>query len=453
MRKLIYKILFCTYLILVVNVSSVFAQCTPASPGATACSGCTAASGDVITTTRCYSGSGTFATYTINAGGLLRVCGTLTITSLSMGTGTAGNLSQIVVESGGNLTITSALTMNDYVRITNRGTLTMNGILTIGSSNSALVTDISSARTTFNASVSLSTGVIVNRGSSIFNSAVTFNGTSTYCVEKSYTEWNQVAAWSATLAGNFIIYGGSGTNDAVINFKGTNSISAGAFSSVAANKVKLCRNGSGDNPPSNYANATYSTTSCATPVPVVLTKFNASSDVNGNSIIWQTAQEFNNSHFELEASRDGINFEKVAEIKGNGSTNTPTTYMHFDANNQVKYHPVYYRLKQVDFDGKFEYSNIIYLSNSHENASVTIFPNPLDEGTTLYATFGAQDAGFAKVNLYDLSGKLINSYSLEEIKPNGIYEIEDKNMLLPKGSYILEIITPQNVYNKVLDVK
>ena len=51
------------------------------------------------------------------------------------------------------------------------------------------------------------------------------------------------------------------------------------------------------------------------------------------------------------------------------------------------------------------------------------------------------------------SDRLINSYSLEEIKPNGIYEIEDKNMLLPKGSYILEIITPQNVYNKVLDVK
>jgi hypothetical protein len=59
----------------------------------------------------------------------------------------------------------------------------------------------------------------------------------------------------------------------------------------------------------------------------------------------------------------------------------------------------------------------------------------------------------AKVSLFDLSGKLINEYFLDNIQPNGIYAVEDKNLLLVEGSYILQIKTLQNVYNQKLEVK
>lgn len=79
---------------------------------------------------------------------------------------------------------------------------------------------------------------------------------------------------------------------------------------------------------------------------------NTSIDLN-----WITKTETNNSHFEIERSVDGIHFEKIGKIEGHGTINTEVSYIFKDRNplSNVSY----YRLKQVDFDGQFEYSDIV----------------------------------------------------------------------------------------------
>lgn len=75
----------------------------------------------------------------------------------------------------------------------------------------------------------------------------------------------------------------------------------------------------------------------------------------GDNIHWTTASEINNSHFEVQYSIDGITWEVVGLVTGNGTTNSLTDYIFYHTTNQSSY----YRLKQVDYDGASEYSDII----------------------------------------------------------------------------------------------
>jgi hypothetical protein len=157
--------------------------------------------------------------------------------------------------------------------------------------------------------------------------------------------------------------------------------------------VKICRNGVGATDLSGsgfFGSAVYSGNSCLSPLPVILTSFYAQKGEIGTDLIWSTSQEFNNDHFEIERSHDGINFEKITNVNGQGTKNSLTTYVYndIDVNRTLV---VYYRIKQVDYDGKFEYSNVIVLNGAEGNSSIEIYPNPLDEGSTLYARFGNND--------------------------------------------------------------
>ena len=75
---------------------------------------------------------------------------------------------------------------------------------------------------------------------------------------------------------------------------------------------------------------------------------------------WSTAKEWENSHFEIERSEQNIkNFKKIGQVKGMGWTDAVTEYTFEDKNLPISGGMVYYRLKQVDFDGKFEYSKVV----------------------------------------------------------------------------------------------
>ncbi|MCC6252410.1 MAG: hypothetical protein IT238_08120, partial [Bacteroidia bacterium] len=92
------------------------------------------------------------------------------------------------------------------------------------------------------------------------------------------------------------------------------------------------------------------------PLPITLLEFNAQPVIDEVSITWTTASEINNDYFNVERSKDGIHFESIAQIPGAGNSHTILNYKTMDAQ---PYEGVsYYRLKQTDFDGKFEYSTI-----------------------------------------------------------------------------------------------
>lgn len=102
---------------------------------------------------------------------------------------------------------------------------------------------------------------------------------------------------------------------------------------------------------------------CSQVLPVELLEFTGEAQAdNINLLQWTTATEINNDYFTLERSEDAINFEAIATIGGAGNSSVINHYHFFDAIGKNAPATYYYRLKQTDFDGKFEYFNIVAIS-------------------------------------------------------------------------------------------
>ena len=179
----------------------------------------------------------------------------------------------------------------------------------------------------------------------------------------------------------------------------------------------------------SYTNAcgTYFDTvfvTAAATVPVKLITFNGKANNTNSDLMWQTASEKNARLFEVHASVDGNNFKQIGEVKarGNSSSTVNYTFTHVDA--LAKNNKVYYRLKSVDLDGTFEWSNtIIVTANEANNASIDVYPNPFNndvtvslidntpatievvtlEGVNVYNATTNSNSSFANINLTQLT--------------------------------------------------
>lgn len=120
------------------------------------------------------------------------------------------------------------------------------------------------------------------------------------------------------------------------------------------------------------------------PLPVILTTFVGKANNKNADLMWQTASEKNARLFEVYASIDGKIFKEVGSIKANGNTNVTSTYNFTDVNALANNNKVYYKLKSVDVDGSFEWSNIVIVSAKQaNNNSIDIYPNPFNTNVTL----------------------------------------------------------------------
>lgn len=113
------------------------------------------------------------------------------------------------------------------------------------------------------------------------------------------------------------------------------------------------------------------------PLPVKYQNFDISRKSSVNYLQWTTASETNNEYFEVQHSTDGRQFEAVGQVKGYGNSNTERDYYfsHEVSGTAISY----YRLKQVDFDGKYEYSGIISVRSENDrwDESIAVSPNPV----------------------------------------------------------------------------
>ena len=157
------------------------------------------------------------------------------------------------------------------------------------------------------------------------------------------------------------------------------------------------------------------------PLPVELLYFYGEKSGDKVRLDWQTATEINNSHFDVEWSRDGISFQKIGEVTGAGTTNEVQFYDFFHTTPALGEN--YYRLKQVDFNEKSEYTPIVLIEfNTIRDTQWTIFPNP----ATNYLKIETSEGGM--LQLFDISGRLlvekqVSSYENIDITqlPNGTY--------------------------------
>jgi|GEM_PF-3070095 len=170
--------------------------------------------------------------------------------------------------------------------------------------------------------------------------------------------------------------------------------------------------------------------------PVELLHFDAAVK-NGNAeIAWTSAQELNNEEYIIERSIDGRAFEKVGEVGGAGTSNAPINYSYTDKN-VVQYNlpTVYYRLKQIDYNGTAAYiGNIIELQVPVQQLIVDAFPNPATDFLTL--RLGAADRTDFDVRIVNAMGHIVEARTFPEVIGEYSTTIDVSN--LPRGIYYIE---------------
>jgi hypothetical protein len=289
---------------------------------------------------------------------------TLTICSGNLTISGNYNGGTIVVREGATLNITGSANFGNNFTIINYGVLNVNTNLSLQGNNTLLINqatgvlNVQAGNTTFlNQGARLvnynhmnlgdlviqgiaRTALCMSQGSTIdvrnftnnVDNSIVSNGRSCISVENNMTLNNTLTT----------------SNDLVVCYR---------RSSSTVNTQTLAKTGS--------AQLTFNCDNCGIALPIELISFEANLNANNQvDIFWSTASEQNNDFFTIERSIDGLNWEIVATVAGAGNSTNRIDYAAYDLR------PLsgisYYRLKQTDYDGAFEYSNIVSVFNGNE---------------------------------------------------------------------------------------
>lgn len=191
--------------------------------------------------------------------------------------------------------------------------------------------------------------------------------------------------------------------------------------------------------PSNNIVLKTATLTVIPPLPVELTSFMASVKGNVIELNWKTATELNNFGFDIEKlilNENESVWNTIGFVNGNGTTSFEHSYSFIDKN--VASGRYQYRLKQIDNDGSFEYSNIIeveFNGVSKYNLSQN-FPNPFNPVTTI--EYQIPQAGMVKITLYNILGQEIRTI-INEVKEVGVHKVNIDASDLNSGVYLYKI--------------
>ena len=320
-------------------------------------------------------------------------------------------------------------------------TLNFNNYITLGSNGSDV--NINVANSNFAGEFIVNDTLVIFGDVSFENKAmeltVTSNGVLIIFGDLSMN--NQISVDSDGLivaTGTFTMSGSTGNND----YSGDGNVYAGAYGGNAESEIDNSGDGNGD---SSFLIDDLSTDGFdtieefvggggTTPLPVDLLYFTASLKDN-IELSWATATETNNDYFLIERSEDGSYFYEVGRVEGNGNTNQVVEYSYVD---QFTFAPVeYYRLKQVDFDGQFEYFDVqrVQTNLSETNKSLSAYPTRIQND--LLSLTSTNPFILKEAVVYDLSGGKVISIKQRAIPVNSLtYRFNLSG--LQKGVYLLK---------------
>lgn len=191
----------------------------------------------------------------------------------------------------------------------------------------------------------------------------------------------------------------------------------------------------------------------ATPLPVSLTDFSVMQQGDEALLQWSTATELNNDYFDVERATTNLEtFTSVGRHVGNGTTSVPHDYSLIDA------HPVpgvnYYRLKQVDLDGNYVYSEVKILNFDGilRGPYIKVYPNPTHSQRVSIEVNGIDDTDIVTLTIMNMTGQTVfeKSYSAESAGrlmtqvffdtslPAGVYLIKANSVAVPAQKLIIE---------------
>jgi hypothetical protein len=184
-------------------------------------------------------------------------------------------------------------------------------------------------------------------------------------------------------------------------------------------------------------------------LPVELSSFTGRIDKDKIILQWRTETEVNNYGFEIQRSTDKISWSKIGFVPGNGNSNAPNAYTFIDKNPIGG--TVYYRLKQEDNDGRFEYSKIIELNYTIplEVSLLQNYPNPFNPVSTI--KYSIPEYGFVSLKVYDVLGRLVTTL-VNGKQEAGQYSVKFNGNGLASGIYFYVLTTNNFVISKKMNL-
>ncbi len=192
-------------------------------------------------------------------------------------------------------------------------------------------------------------------------------------------------------------------------------------------------------------------------LPVELVYFFPADVDSGVILFFGTATEVENYGFDVQRAYSDLTFESIGFVEGNGNSNSPKNYNYFDST-VIKSGTVYYRLKQIDFNGTFDFSDTIsidYLTfvNDENNKALQNFyisdnyPNPFNPITKI--NFELQSYQKLVIDLFDVNGNLVKELTAKEFLP-GSYSISIDFSEYSSGIYFVRFLSDNQLVTKRL---
>ena len=181
------------------------------------------------------------------------------------------------------------------------------------------------------------------------------------------------------------------------------------------------------------------------PLPVVLTAFNATRSGLNTNVTWTTASEKNSAGFEVQVSTDGSYFRKLGFINSQAGGNTTSSHNYSFLDTEANKSGIrYYRLRQVDTDGKDDFSPVRAVSFSVAEGLATVlsvYPNPYGNSDAVKLSIQTTSVGAAHLRVTDLMGRTVANQSFTTV--SGVTEVAlDQASSLNAGSYLAQVTLP-----------
>lgn len=183
--------------------------------------------------------------------------------------------------------------------------------------------------------------------------------------------------------------------------------------------------------------------SSPTVLPVELMEFTGKHENEGNLLSWKTATEWNSSHFEIERSTNGIEFEFIGKVDAAGNSKQIQNYTFLDTKPYIGENV--YRLKMVDIDGKYKYSKLISIIVS-EGSSIRIpeginkiYPNPTNG--RFFINFISEKETDLQLKIYSIVGQLVKEDTFNAQIGENITDVDASDF--PNGEYLIVINNPR----------
>lgn len=181
----------------------------------------------------------------------------------------------------------------------------------------------------------------------------------------------------------------------------------------------------------------------ASPLPIELLSFDANAQGTHVMTMWETSSETNNDYFIIERSTDYKYFERAGVVDGSGTTTEHHSYIFIDESPGTGV--IYYRLKQVDFDGAFSYSDVIAVKLNMGAGVINVYPNPAQ--SLINFEFESTFNSSIKLQVVDLLGKIVIDHDKRVDK--GIINSSIDISNIPAGVYFLKIVENDAAYKGV----